>query len=163
MRKRRPFHDKFHLYLRPKFLNSEVKEYMGRRKVNFTLPLLLIIVIEMAAFFYLSAETSIFSRPSTLRSETQSESPNHDEKVLTVQLAILGYDINNLPLAKLNIQKASQLCEGYFKVLLTNVVCPQVLNEQLAVLDGKVIVGPGTGLASAWRSPIPIAYRQLLI
>ena len=136
---------------------------MGRRKVNFTLPLLLIIVIEMAAFFYLSAETSIFSRPSTLRSQTQSESPEHDEKVLTVQLAILGYDINNLPLAKLNIQKASQLSEGCFKVLLTNVVCPQVICEKFDSNDGKVIIGHGAGLASAWRSPIPIAYRQLLI
>jgi hypothetical protein len=139
---------------------------MGRLKVNFTLPLLSIILIEMAAFFYLSAEPGIFSHPATIGIPVhceQSKNQHSEEQVRTVQLAILGYDSNNLPLAKLNIQKESQLLEGNFKLLLTHVVCSPVVNERFDGTQEWFTLSQSSGLASAWKSSIPIAYRQLLI
>jgi len=139
---------------------------MGRRKINFTMPLLLIIVIEMAAFFYLSAEPGVFPRPLIIRHQAHSErsqDQRSEEQVLTVQLAILGYDSNNLPSAKLNIQKVSQLSEGHFKLLLANVVCSPAINEKSDAITRWFDIHHPSGLASMWKSSIPIAYRQLLI
>ena len=141
---------------------------MGRHKVNFTLPLLLIIVIEMAAFFYLSAEPGVFSRPSIVRIQTHagvdgSQDQHEEDQVLTVQLAILGYDSNNLPLAKLNTQSEVQLAAGCFQLLLSDVVCSSILHEKFDFILGRIRANQSSGFASTWKASIPIAYRRLLI
>ena len=136
------------------------------RTINFALHLLLILVIEMAAFFYFSAEPGIFPSPSLVRSQMQascSQQPDEEREQLTVQFAILGYDSNNVPFVKGNVENTTGICEGYYKLLLSHVICPSLLFEKLNAANQWSTIRNISGFPSHWNLSLPIAYRRLLI
>jgi len=138
----------------------------GPRTVNFALNLILILVIEMAAFFYFSAEPGIFPTPSLVRSQSQasrSQQPDEDGEQLSVQLAILGYDANNIPFLKGNVENTPGICEGDYNLLLSHVICPSMLVEKLDATYQSSTIRNISGFPSRWNSSLPIAYRRLLI
>ena len=138
----------------------------GPRTISFALHLLLILVIEMAAFFYFSAEPGIFATPSLVRNQSQasrSQQSEEDGEQLSVQLAILGYDVNNIPFVKGNVENAPRICQGDYNLLLSHVICPSMLVEKLDATYQSSTIRNISGLPSRWNSSLPIAYRRLLI
>ena len=141
------------------------KHYMrSPHTINFALQLLLVIVIEMAAFFYFSAEPGIFATPAFIRSQSHSSRAQHpDEHELRVQLAILGYDFNNIPFVKESVENSPGICELRDNLLLSYVICPSILCEKFDDTIQRIAIRNSSGVPSMWNSSIPIANRQLLI
>jgi hypothetical protein len=146
--------------------STKDKRYMRTpRTINFALHLLLVLVIEMAAFFYFSAEPGIFPTPLTVRSQSHAscaQQGDEEREQLSVQFAILGYDANNIPFVEGNVENTG-ICEGDFNLLLSHVICPSVLFEKLDAANQSSAIRNISGFPSRWNSSLPIAFRQLLI